>query len=259
MLEEENEDWVNQVKFLEKIDEWTKKARLNLESLPKEYKGKILGYAGEFSGANCIAFCELLEKYDWNHNRVVMLYRCLIKIPLDQAPKIVSLLLFFVDKKLHIVYLGFLAHLRDYELMEQCDQLSVKDIHQLVEVIRHLDDFQYNEMIELLHSTNAQTIRDVLNLTNEPYAKQCQLCKAKRMHSLEHRMIHKQIPDDMIQVTGILPLIEKPQIWHADDEGNFRLDFENQQIFWFHFPVDLVRICDKCLSEVHHAASSHGR
>jgi hypothetical protein len=47
--------------------------------------------------------------------------------------------------------------------------------------------------------------------------------------------------------------------WKADDEKNFTFHPNEGVIRWFHEIVDLVRICDQCLSDVHKALANGAR
>jgi hypothetical protein len=59
---------------------------------------------------------------------------------------------------------------------------------------------------------------------------------------------------------GILPLYEKAEIWSADNDDHFfTFDYERKLIRWRREVVDLVKICDKCLHDVHRASSQIAR
>ena len=60
-------------------------------------------------------------------------------------------------------------------------------------------------------------------------------------------------------VPGALPLYDKAKIWTADDDQGFSFDIDHGIVFWKHQRVDMMRICDKCLSDVHRAAVSDTR
>ena len=59
---------------------------------------------------------------------------------------------------------------------------------------------------------------------------------------------------------GILPLYEKAEIWQADNDLKFyTFNYERNIILWRKEIVDLIKICDKCLMEVHLASSEVNR
>lgn len=59
---------------------------------------------------------------------------------------------------------------------------------------------------------------------------------------------------------GIIPLYEKAEIWQADNDLRFfTFNYERNLVLWRKEIVDLVKICDKCLIEVHAASSEVNR
>lgn len=94
-------------------------------------------------------------------------------------------------------------------------------------------------------------------------AKHCRLCRVRRMNELETRLLNEgtskpgeQIPKAMLRVSGCLPIYSKAQVWSAQDEKMFRFDVEKGKIYFRKELVDLVRICEKCLQDVHECAAN---
>jgi hypothetical protein len=83
------------------------------------------------------------------------------------------------------------------------------------------------------------------------------------MNDLETRLLNEdssepneQIPKTILRVTGCLPIYSKAQTWSAQDEKMFRFDVEKGKIYFRKELVDLVRICEKCLQDVHECAAN---
>ena len=133
------------------------------------------------------------------------------------------------------------------------------ELDRLMDLARFLPHGELDLLIEFLFELSITEVLSAMDRSNEPFVKACRLCRTRRVNALEQRLIHDQVPDKMIRVTGALAIYDKSESWQADDEKGFTFDAEKGQIFWEKQQVDLMKICDKCLLDVHGAASSDGR
>lgn len=72
-------------------------------------------------------------------------------------------------------------------------------------------------------------------------------------------MLQDNVPKNMPPIPGIIPLINRAEVFNADDEQGFTFDIDNCVIYWMKNPVDMMRICDPCLIDVHRAACTDTR
>jgi hypothetical protein len=81
-------------------------------------------------------------------------------------------------------------------------------------------------MIDIVvHQLSFREMLRAMDECNEPLAKHCRLCRVRRMEALEFRMLNEgQMPEGMPKVPGIVPLVEKADIWRAEDERGFTFD-----------------------------------
>ena len=100
----------------------------------------------------------------------------------------------------------------------------------------------------------------MLQLCDEPANKQCRLCRTKRVIALEFKMQHDMHPPDELPMTGTLVLHDVMQDqWTADDDMGYVFDTKSGSVYWHKQLVDIVRICDNCLEELHRATASECR
>ena len=145
------------------------------------------------------------------------------------------------------------------KIIEMITQTTKSDVHLLIQIARHISDFEIENMTGIINNLTVQELVDMSKKCNEPFAKHCRLCRTKKLRSLETRLIHNQVPENIPKITSALSLYDKAEIWQADDEQGFTFDAYEGKIYYFHEVVDLVQICDKCLQDAHNAATNYGR
>ena len=64
-------------------------------------------------------------------------------------------------------------------------------------------------------------------------------------------MIHEQFPEGTIRVPGCVPVLNRADIYTADDDKFFSFDVSRGLVFFKRELVDLVRICSTCMQVRH--------
>lgn len=258
----EEEKWEQEMHSLEELDRWQ---QVMEERLPVELREGFHTYLTQFSGLVRIPIYSMIEHLEYRSDRLQEFYSLLMKLPRDMMGALLSFMEGFVPFKLVVLLLNIFFRLQDSQILELLFRIPGDDAHYLMQVLRHSKPDQIEIFIELLGRLDFEKIIQVIKLCNEPTAKDCRLCRTRRLHSLEQRMIHNQVPPGIMKVPGTMPLYmgsSKATLttdgWTADDEKGFTFN-EQLEILWYKQPVDLLRICDKCLLDVHQAVSNRGR
>src|SRR5256885_1231584 len=89
----------------------------------------------------------------------------------------------------------WLNQLRDLEVV---DRTSLEDVHLLMQVARHLPRSELEVMHDCIEFVSVTDVISMLKRCNEPFAKDCELCRQKRLHDLDFRKVNKQIPSGVI-------------------------------------------------------------
>jgi hypothetical protein len=195
-----------------------------------------------------------------------------------------------IGHSLHVtrrpLYFYICRSLRDPQLTEFLSQTPVEIVTKLMEIAFYISESDVKNMIHLILDLSVQEFNLLIDLCNEPFAKHCRLCRSKKSYQLEYRLLHEQISDVRTSpsllshlclslslslclslslqahctLPGILPLYEKAEIWQADNDSKFyTFNYERGVILWRRDVVDLIKICDKCLIEIHAASSEVAR
>jgi len=258
----EEEKWEQEMRSLEELDRWQ---QVMEERLPVELKEGFHTYLNQFSGLVRIPIYAMIEHLEFRPDRLQEFYSLLLKLPRDTMGALLSFMEGFVPHNLVTLLLYILFRLQDSHILELLFRVPADDAHYLIQVLRHSKYDQIDIFIELIGRLDFEQVIQVIKLCNEPMAKDCRLCRSRRLHSLEQRMIHDQVPPGIMKLPGTMPLYmgsSKTTLttdeWSADDEKGFTFN-EQLEILWYKQPVDLLRICDKCLLDVYQAVSNRGR
>lgn len=181
------------------------------------------------------------------------------KVPLELMEQLVHTMELFVFKDLYILLNKINYYIDPSNVIDIITIISTDDLAYLLNISRFLTPTEFDNLIDFIIKKSPRKLIEMLRNCDEPMAKFCKLCRVRRMDSLEQRLIHKQIPNNMIRVPGALPIYDKAEIWSADDEKFFTFEASDGEILWKKHQVDLVVICDKCLMDVHQAITNFGR
>lgn len=257
-LKAAEEEWTQQLNILEKVDRWEKFGNENIPSKFSSELGKILS---EFSGLDRVPILKLLDALKWNVHKLEKFFCIVRKIPVSAILQVVKLMDSFQNVVLLDLILDLFFRLNECCIVEAVTTLSETDVHFLMQVSRHLPAADISVMVDIIESLSLCEFINVLHQCNEPMAKICRLCRAKRLHALEFRMQHGQVPTGMIPVVGMIAQYGKSEVWSADDEKGFSFEVSDLggTVYWRKQPVDLVQVCDSCLLDVHQFITCAGR
>ena len=227
--------------------------------LPQQLQAEIEDTTKELSIPEKILMFKIIdETLLWNERHVSIFNEVLLSVPHTHMAFVVSLMRDFIRPVL-LIFIRVVSSIDPYFSEELVTQISVGEIHKLFDVAQFLDETEINDMIAIIHKLSFRELLHMLDHCNEPMAKHCRLCRVKRIHELEFRLNEGQVPKDIPQVPGNLPLYHSPEVWQADDVQGYTFDIEKGLVFYFKQLVDMVRICDKCLVDVNRAASCDTR
>mmetsp|Transcript_6180 Transcript_6180/g.9319 ORF Transcript_6180/g.9319 Transcript_6180/m.9319 type:complete len:639 (+) Transcript_6180:56-1972(+) len=158
------------------------------------------------------------------------------------------------------LFFYFCCHLKEKHLSDLLTVISYDLVYKLMELAYYLDKKELTLMLELIHELTIEELDVVINLSDEPLAKHCRLCRSKRLYAMEYRLHNSQVDEIHANIPGMASQYEKADVWRADNDGGlYTFNYERGVIMWRKEIVDLVRICDTCLHEVHAANSNVAR
>lgn len=85
--------------------------------------------------------------------------------------------------------------LKNPQLTEFLTLISFEIIYKIMEISFYITENDVNTMINLIHDLTVNEFYNLINLSNESFAKHCRLCRSKRNYQLEYRLLHEQITD----------------------------------------------------------------
>jgi len=246
-------EWDRDMLIIQEVERLEKDIKFKL---PDDLRDPFLQFLSSYPGLIRLPVYKMFETLEWDRDRLAEFYAVLTKVPGDLMSETVNLMESFVKFNLqHKIF----VNLTDLQGVELIVHIERSDVHLYLQVIRHIPDPEIIALHELIGRLSSREIISMLKRCNEPMAKFCRLCKARRLHSLEQHMLTGQVPEGLIKVPGTLPFYDTAQVWSACDEKGFTYNPDTGDIFWHRTPVDLVQICEKCLLDVNQAISNNNR
>lgn len=234
-------------------DKWDALAE---QFIPSDLQGRYEPLLGGLSGKQKIQLLSKLQQVNWEYSVCVATYILLKKPPAKYQDGLIDILHSYASNLEYTKAVDLFLQFNDELLLETLSVIGKAEIVRITaHVTKYLNEKQLNVFINLANTLTMSMVIQMLDECNEPFAKQCRLCRSKRLYSLHERLVHNQIPEGMAEVVGNMALLNKHDIWSADNEKGYRFDVEKKRVFWNREVVDLVNICDGCLSELNRAAS----
>ena len=156
---------------------------------------------------------------------------------------------FTFHRPILMLFIDIMLRLGAEYLQEIVTSFTLEETHRLFDLVRFITPYEVDVMIFLTFQTSLRNLMNLLEKTDEPMAKQCKLCKTRRLFELEFRMNQNQVPEGMIPVVGTLPMYNQAEVWTADDEKGFKFNESLGLVFYRGQKVDFVAICRKCLDD----------
>lgn len=239
---------------LEELEEW---ARVGNASMPAVVKEDLVGLIESFPGLQRIAIYVLLDSFYWDLATLQQFVTVMQHV--EQILKMPTILFLesLIPSNLHHIALQLFSQLTGAAVMDFVSSLQQPQGYELVDVAKYLSPRELQFMAEQLEALGAAAMSSMLaELKLSPtWCKHCELCRTKRIHHLEFRMVHGQVPPDTLPIPALLGQYEKPDLWAPADGRNYSFDASLGRIYWHKYPVELVHICDKCIGEVHESVS----
>ena len=239
------------------------------ELLPKDLFPTYAVLVATMKMTTRIKLLQLLDILLWAHEKCVVIYDVLHREPsevlrgnwVDASHTMAH---FKID-----LYIYITSNLKKHTTFTEFVTCKENVFQRLLDVAFYLSKNELDNMIYLMQELSVVEVNAILDRTNEPMAKQCRLCRSKRIHHLEVKLYNNQA--DPHNITSFLPGLAREgnhcgsgsgnaarlDMWVADDESGFTFDVTGEgAIFWMRDTrVDMISICDTCLMEVHKASA----
>lgn len=248
----EDEDWERQVRENEEAEKW-EAAIVNIpEALFSSYE-PLLQALPAIRRAQIL---KMLDAMEWKLEKCQQMLTTLTQVPKLMIETVIDILVAYPFTLALSHAINFFPRLTPDVVMEVLNDIPPDTfLHVTTEVTRHLEDSDLDTLAALSARLSFRYMMGLLEDVKEPWADKCRLCRVRRLYKLSDRMCSGQVPPGLPEITGVLPLYDKAEIWAADDEKGFRFDEARGRVYWQRELVDLERICRDCLMDVNQAAS----
>jgi hypothetical protein len=230
----------------------------SIDNIPHELRLKYAPFVADLTLATRINLYKVLDSLDWTEE--------FCRIVLDVMGHVRIYLETFVNYSMNLalsrrpLFFHVCKTLQDPQLGQLLTGVKYDVVENYMELAFYIDSYELLMMFELMNKLSVQELDSIIHRVDEPMAKHCNLCKSKRLYALETRLYNGQIDEYHAQIPGTVSLYEKADVWKADnDEKFYTFNYDAGVILWRKQIVDLVKICDACMNEVHRASSEVAR
>lgn len=253
------EDWMEEMQRLEDME---KLAKITQDSVPKillDDLNRIIDIFPGYQRMSIYTICQALH-YDSEYLRllidIVNRIEGIVKLPT------ILFIELLISHSLHIQCLHFFTLLHSPIIADFIQTLETKQGIEMIELCKYQPSDSLIRMSEEINVVGGVEMHKMyVHIRTHTYQqKHCQLCKTKRIHQLEFRMVYKENPSDVLPIPAMLSQYETHEYVHAASDCRYYSFNETLgKVFWHKHPVDLVNICDVCIKEVHEGVSNISR
>lgn len=198
---QKEEDWVKQMRELELLDSLEKMCMNALSSSP-QLLDHIRRLMSKFSGIKRIPLYNIMLFLDWDEQLVGYFIGLLIKIDAALVHRFVDIMGSQIPRNLLHLFLKTFSVLKLERIEELIQSVSSNEIRTLVQILRHCTQYDQEQCAELVNSLSFRETIHMIGKCDEPLSNKCRLCKSRRLHALETRLINNQVPEGLIKSAG---------------------------------------------------------
>lgn len=250
--EDEEARFELEMKSIEELEKWEK----CITEIPETLQNLYLETMKEYSTMRKISVYKLLSLFEWNAKICEDMHKLLRLVPFEKVDWLVTMMNnYHREGKLQFTFV-FFSRFDERVLLEIFYELSDELLAKAINVGRFLEPEDLDLFVNFINELGVREVLQTIDDCDEPMSKHCRLCRTRRIFNLENRLINDQVPKGMIRVPGALAIYDKAEIWSRADEMSFSFDHAQGLIFWNKTPVDMMRICSKCLNDALRAATT---
>lgn len=238
----------------DEIEQWES----SIDNIPGDMRSLYAPFVAELTLNTRINLYKTLDSLGWTEE--------FCQIVLDTMAKVSDYLETFVNYAVELdvsrrpLFFHWCNTLEEPQLRQLLAEVDFEIVENYMELSFYLSKYELAIMFELISKLSIQELDSIIHQVDEPMAKHCNLCKSKRLFALETRLYNGQMDGLHATMPGTMALYEKADVWKADnDENFFTFNYDAGVILWRKQLVDLMKICDECLNEVHRASSEVAR
>lgn len=249
---DEEERFATEMALIEELSVWETK----ITCIPEDLQQPFLKVMEHYSTMQKIAIYKLLSLMEWAPKVCSAMYDFLCLVPMDKVDWLTSTLnRFNLEGKLQFTFV-FFSRMETRRLREVFYELPDELLDSAVNLGRFLSPSDLDLFMGFVNGLGVRVVLQTIDECDEPMIKHCRLCRTRRIFNLENRLQHDLVPKNIIRVTGAIAIYEKNETWTHAAENDFTFDHAAGRIFWNKVPVDMMRICDKCLNDALRAATT---
>lgn len=269
MSKQDEEMAAMEAKFQQEMleNEMNEKWQASINNIPECVREDFRQIMKAYSVFTKIKLYKLLDEFNWSVKDSSILLHILTVA--KKANTTVERVDWWFDKMkqyqesgyINFAFHEFMGVAADSVLEEVFNDVDDDYLDRCMELARFLDPTESRLMQQYLSELSIREVMDSYDACDDQFIKACRLCRTRRIVKLENRIVQDQVPPKMIRVTGALPIYDKTEMWAADDEKGFFFDAAVGEVYFLNKrnKVDLVKICDTCLSDVFGCITSDGR
>jgi len=256
-VSEELSDWELQLLEIAEAEKWEG----SLYKIPKALQNNFKVLMDTINLQNRVASYKLLDLLGWDEHYCSVYYTVLKNTRPDLVCTLIDLWKKYSSNLPVLkILIEWLLRCSSALIDEFIADFSEKEIEGILDMIRFLSLHEIDLMVHSMEIMKLRGFMNMVKICSDNKINQCRLCKSKRIWQLEFKMQQKTLPKDLLPLTGTLVLHEQVQDqWVADDDLGYEFDITNGSVYWHKKLVDVVRICEKCLTDVHQALSAESR
>jgi hypothetical protein len=195
LRDEEEEEDVNSVDVRE-AEMWSQ----CYEKIPRMLQAEYSRLIGDFNMNTRIRIYKILDLYNWAFSPCELFLNVLIHAKASEniAAILDTLELQFEDSTGLYNMLCIFINIDYPKVREFIHEIPPENILRLMDVVSFTDKKDFELVFYFIQKLSVCELVTIMDRCNEPFAKQCRLCNAQRLASLENRLLNHQLKPDTV-------------------------------------------------------------
>lgn len=180
------------------------------DKIPKLLQPKYARAIGDFNLNTRIRIYKILDVLEWQFGTCELVLNVMHHAQADENIRALLTILELLDSASLYNILCIFINIDYSKVREFMYDISHEDILKLLDVVSFIDKNEFDLVYDFIQKLSVQEVIDILDRCNEPFAKQCRLCKAVRLASLEYRLLHNQLKPDSVTLSFLMVTMDTP-------------------------------------------------
>lgn len=189
--------WQEQLRSLEEAEKWEGSHIY----LPPKLQPAYAEVMARFTLQQRISIYKMLFNLNWEFDHCSNFLGMFEKTSSDDITVLLSFLVSFPVQRLSVVS-NLLIRSSQVLIQEILKQFSLEEFSALISMIQYLTLHEIDMLVQICQDNYSFTeFVAMMKFCDEPHAKQCRLCRLKRIETLEYKLTRKQVPDNIVRLS----------------------------------------------------------